>query len=58
MTAALSTMSGSLESSAGGIFSADRYAIPRFAYSENKHAFVQIASGLEERKTQIRRRFD
>ena len=58
MRAALSTMSGSLESSAGGIFSADRYAIPRFAYSENKHAFVQIASGLEERKTQIRRRFD
>ena len=56
MTAAVSTIDGSLESFSSGIASADRFAIPRFAYSELKERFVQIASGLEERKTRMRRR--
>ena len=56
MTAALSTMDGSLESTATGLEVDDRYSIPRFAYSEERSALVQIASGLEQRKTRIRRR--
>jgi peptidoglycan/xylan/chitin deacetylase (PgdA/CDA1 family) len=56
MSAALSTIDGSLESSATGIAVPDRFALPRFAYSERRPTFVQIASGLEERKMRIRRR--
>jgi peptidoglycan/xylan/chitin deacetylase (PgdA/CDA1 family) len=55
MKAAFSTMDGSLESSASCVRVDDLFAIPRFAYSEHPAAFIQVASGLEQRKTRIRR---
>jgi hypothetical protein len=57
MTAALSTIEGSLESSRSGMAIQDRFALPRFGYVEEKPKFVQIASGLETMKARLRRRF-
>jgi len=56
MTAALSTIEGSLESSASGVAVPDRFALPRFPYSERKQRFVQIVSGLEASKAKMRSR--
>ena len=56
MTAALSTIEGSLESSASGVAAPDRFALPRFPYSERKQRFVQIVSGLEATKARMRSR--
>ncbi len=57
MTAALSTIDGCLESSRSGMAIQDRFALPRFGYSEEKSRFVQIASGLEAMRARLRRRF-
>jgi peptidoglycan/xylan/chitin deacetylase (PgdA/CDA1 family) len=54
MTAGVSTIDGSLESSTTGIAPVDRFAIPRHAYSEDKRTFVQIVSGLEATKARLR----
>ena len=54
MVAALSAIEGCIESSGHGRADPDRYALPRFAYSERHSRFVQIASGLEARKARIR----
>ena len=56
MIAALSTMKGFLESSASGIAAADRFAMPRIPYAEQKPTFVQIASGLEAIRVRIGKR--
>ena len=56
MRAALSTIEGSLESSSAGVSVPDRLAIPRFAYVENKAGFVQIASGIEQKKMRLWRK--
>ena len=56
MTAALSTIESSLESSASGLAVPDRFALPRFPYSDRKQRFVQIASGLEATKAKMRSR--
>jgi hypothetical protein len=56
MTAALATIEGSLESSASGIAAPDRFALPRFPYSQRKQRFVQIVSGLEATKAKMRTR--
>ena len=55
MTAGLSTIGGSMESSATGIDAPDRLALPRFPYPADTPALIQIVSGLEERKSRIRR---
>jgi peptidoglycan/xylan/chitin deacetylase (PgdA/CDA1 family) len=55
MTAALSTIGGSLQALASGVEATDRLALPRFPYPAGTPALVQIVSGLEERKSRIRR---
>lgn len=55
MTAALSTIGGSLEASATGLDAPDRLALPRFPYPAETPALIQIVSGLEERKSRMRR---
>ncbi len=54
MIAALSTVDGFLEPSRSGMASQDRFALPRFGYSEEKSRFVQIASGLEAMRPRFR----
>jgi peptidoglycan/xylan/chitin deacetylase (PgdA/CDA1 family) len=55
MTAALSTIGGSMEVSPRGLDAPDRLALPRFSYPPETPALIQIVSGLEERKSRIRR---
>jgi peptidoglycan/xylan/chitin deacetylase (PgdA/CDA1 family) len=56
MTAAVSTIDGFLEFSHTGTARQDRFALPRFGYSEEKSRFVQIVSGLEAMRAGLRRR--
>lgn len=56
MHAAVSAIEGCVVSSPRGAEDPDLFVLPRFAYSEKRHRFVQIASGLEQLKTRFRRR--
>jgi peptidoglycan/xylan/chitin deacetylase (PgdA/CDA1 family) len=57
MKAALSTIPGCVETGRTPAALTDRFSLPRFAYSEYKPRFVQVASGIEAMKTRIRRPF-
>lgn len=54
MTAAVSTIDGCLASSRSGKARQDHFALPRFAYSEEKSRLVQIVSGLEATRAGFR----
>jgi peptidoglycan/xylan/chitin deacetylase (PgdA/CDA1 family) len=53
MRGALSTVDASLVSTASGLKTRNRFAIPRFSYAEGRSAFVQIASGIEAMRGRI-----
>ena len=53
MKAALSTIPGSVISTASGMKVPNRFSIPRFSYVEDKSGFVRIVSGLEEMRAGV-----
>ena len=53
MKAALSTIPGSVISTASGMKVTNRFSIPRFSYVEEKSGFVQIVSGLQEMRAGV-----
>ena len=53
MVAAVSTIDGCLQSTGTRMATQDRFALPRFGYSEEKSRFVQIASGLEVMRARL-----
>jgi peptidoglycan/xylan/chitin deacetylase (PgdA/CDA1 family) len=55
MRAAVSAIEGSIESTRSRPARENPFSLPRYAYSENRYRFVQIASGVEQLKTRIRR---
>jgi peptidoglycan/xylan/chitin deacetylase (PgdA/CDA1 family) len=55
MRAAVSAIAGSIASTRSGVTRVNPFSLPRYPYSENRHRFVQIASGVEQLKTRIRR---
>lgn len=54
MKAAVSCIPGCVESRRLPLAPSDKFSLPRFAYSEYKPRFIQIASGIEAIKTRIR----
>lgn len=54
MRAAVSCIPGCVETRRTRLPSIDQFSLPRFAYSEYKPRFIQIASGIEAMKTRIR----
>lgn len=55
MKAALSTIPGSVVSTASGMKVIDRFSMPRFSYVDDKAGFVRIVSGLEEIRSSVTR---
>ena len=55
MRAAVSAIEGSIASTPSRLTQVNPYSLPRYPYSENRHRFVQIASGVEQLKTRVRR---
>jgi len=53
MKAALSSIPGSVISTAAGARVTNRFSIPRFSYVEDKSDFVRIVSGLEEMRASV-----
>jgi peptidoglycan/xylan/chitin deacetylase (PgdA/CDA1 family) len=57
MKAALSTLPGCVEGNRLTMAPSDCFSLPRFPYFDDKHRFVQNATGIEAMKTRIRRQF-
>ena len=57
MKAAVSAVPGYVQPRGARMGPIDRLALPRFAYSEHRPRFVQVASGIEAMKARIRKPF-